>query len=102
MGYILPVNSFQSQQYANRMMEHGNFAEISRVPRVNAKSDFQRDFETPMSSQQIDRERMQEKSSLASSQSKSDYVGYIYPNPANLSPAISQVVGKGLAINTYA
>ena len=29
------------------------------------------------------------------------YKGFVRPNPANLSPVIAQVVGKGLSINTY-
>ncbi len=27
--------------------------------------------------------------------------GFIYPNPANLSPEIAHLVGKGLAVNEY-
>lgn len=101
MGYIIPVNSIQSQQYANRMMGEYNFATVQRLQPVKLNSDFQESFEESIVAKQANQEVYNKKSALASSDSQSKLKGYTRPNPANLSPAISKVVGKGAAINTY-
>lgn len=97
MGYILPINPIQSQQYANRIaMEPYNFATVNRVEQVRFKSDFLKDFEEAV---EFAYEEHKKKSDQAPS--KSQIYNYIVPNPANLSPAISQIVGKGISVNTY-
>ncbi len=108
MGYILPVNNVQSQQYANRLaMEPYNFAKINRVRPIKFKTDFIDDFEETLESYQ-GRQYEQEKNNerRKNEQRKSEPLrtensGYIFPNPVKLSPAISQVVGKGFSVNTY-
>ncbi|MDS9470397.1 hypothetical protein [Sporosarcina pasteurii] len=92
MGYILPVNSFQTQQFANRIMAYNKIAEVPRLHKINLNADF---------SQQAYQGKMQQKLSLASPNSQFTNQGYIYPNPANLSPTIAHLVGKGIAINAY-
>lgn len=95
MGYILPVNSYQSQQYANRLMDDSHFAKVSRLQRVNQVSSFVGKFEE---ASEGEKERVPQ---LAATRSQHEVKGYVNPNPANLSPAISHVVGKGRAINAY-
>lgn len=105
MGYILPVNSYQSQQYANRLADDPHFARVSRVHRINQLASYQESFdkslvlEEEMHNSQNDQK--EKKSQLADRPSQSEVLGYINPNPANLSPAIAKVVGKGVAINAY-
>ena len=54
MGYLLPINPIQSQQYANRItMNRYNFAPIDRVQRVKLKSDFLEEFEESVELQRI-------------------------------------------------
>jgi len=101
VGYILPINPIQSGQYANRLnMKPYNFARIGRVQLVKLKSDFLEEFEESLAARD---QKQEEKDEEKPSQSRSPLsnFGNIYPNPANLSPAISKVVGKGININTY-
>lgn len=99
MGYILPINPIQSQQYANRLtMESYNFATINRVQSVKLNPDFQEEFKRSV---RLEEKRMPEEEQLKTMPTKSQYNGYIVPNPANLSPAISRIVGKGNSVNTY-
>lgn len=103
MGYVLPIKPIQSEQYANRLnIEPYNFAHVGRVNKINLKSDFLEDFEAHLL---VDEKRGEEREDddsekQSSPQSLKGY-GYIQPNPANLSPAISQIVGKGININAY-
>ncbi|WP_342512907.1 hypothetical protein MKY34_20255 [Sporosarcina sp. FSL K6-1522] len=103
MGYLLPIQPIQSQQYANRMnMEAYSFTYIDRVNRIQRELN---DSDTPPKTfydaflRDDDEEIGREKAAIAA---PLPYRGFIYPNPANLSPAISQAVGKGLNINAYA
>lgn len=98
MGYLLPIRPIQSEQYANRInMERYNFASVDRLYPVKLRSDFLEEFEEKL--YLLDEQKGREKAELVSS--PQSYQGYISPNPANLSPAISQVVGKGISVNMY-
>jgi hypothetical protein len=103
MGYLLPIQPIQSQQYANRMnMRSYDFVFIDRVEKVKLDNELlTRDFsdELTNSYKQDGREKGDEEIPAVSSPPL--YKGFVYPNPANLSPAIAQVVGKGLSINAY-
>lgn len=104
MGYILPINSYRSQQYANRLADDPHFARISQLHRVNQVASFQERFDQVVSQEEMHDEkhnRMEKRSQLAKVPSQSEVLSYINPNPANLSPAIARAVGKGVAINTY-
>lgn len=106
MGYILPIRPIQSEQYANRLnMEKYDFASVEKVSEVKLDADFLEQMKERIHLlEQADREsnRDESNSEEQSDSSSSLYQGYIAPNPANLSPAISHVVGKGIAINVYA
>lgn len=105
MGYLLPIQPIQSQQYANRMaIEPYNFASINRVQTIKFQTDFLKASEENMDKKQEERKQDQEKKQERSNSSSvpSELTPYIYPNPANLSPEISKVVGKGISFNTYA
>jgi len=103
MGYVLPIKSIQSEQYANRMnLEPYNFAKIDRVEAIKLKSDFLESFEEFLQNQEQQRKNKKDEDQLKAVPSPRLLRGYIQPNPANLSPAISQIVGKGLNINVYA
>ena len=100
MGYLLPIRPIQSEQYANRLsQEPHNFAYIGRLQRVNFNNEFFDEFHE-QSQEQSQKEMGDKKSSVIVAPSNS-YQGYIQPNPVNLSPAISRVVGKGININAY-
>lgn len=104
MGYILPVNSYQSQQYANRLADDPHFARISQLHRVNQVASFQERFDQFVSEEEKNEEKdnqKEKKSQLANVPSQSKVHGYVNPNPANLSPAIAKAIGKGVAINAY-
>lgn len=92
MGYLLPIQSIQSQQYADRMhMNSNRFTKIDRTEKVNATQKIvSRDF----SGQQhhLYRYDDQEKERIA--------IGST-PSSANLSPELAQSVGKGLMIDRY-
>ncbi|MEK5040848.1 hypothetical protein [Sporosarcina sp. FSL K6-3457] len=99
MGYLLPIQPIQSQQYANRMnMESYNFAHINRVNKIKFNFKFSEDSHGAFQQEQEDEEVMEVAHVAAPSLAAK---GFIYPNPANLSPAISQAVGKGLSVNAY-
>lgn len=108
MGYILPVRPIQSEQYANRLnMERYNFASVEGVSPVDLKPDFLDEYEEKIYSIENQKDESELEWEQPSNNDNSNaprnvYQGYIAPNPANLSPAISMVVGKGLAINAYA
>lgn len=107
LGYILPIRPIQSEQYANRLnMGKYNFALVEGASPVNLKSDFLDEYEEKIYSIESQKEESELEQRQQSNEDNSDapldvYQGYIAPNPANLSPAISNVVGKGLAINAY-
>jgi len=100
MGYILPVQSTQAETYANRMNAvRNNFAYIDRVEKVKMDPDLMDKFDDALRSEQ---ERIMEERETSIENSRPPYLkGFIYPNPANLSPEIAQLVGKGLAVNEY-
>ncbi|MER2090060.1 hypothetical protein [Sporosarcina sp. JAI121] len=98
MGYILPIQPIQSQMYANRLnMEFNDFAHIDRVSKVKLDPDFSEELDE---SNQQERE-MEEDEGESIVKAPPAYQGFVYPNPVNLSPLISQVVGKGLSVNVY-
>ncbi|MDV6376895.1 hypothetical protein ORD22_01275 [Sporosarcina sp. GW1-11] len=102
MGYILPIQNFQSQQYAERMNNQPhNFAYIDRISPVRLNNEESNYWEDVL--QEEDRrhkEQMEERNMKRAPQSLAKN-GFIAPNPAKLSPAIAEVVGKGLSINAY-
>ena len=106
VGYLLPIRPIQSEQYANRLsMEPYNFATVGRLQSIKLKSDFLEEFEEVLHLLDEDEDKKKDKKNdreLA----YADYPpriseAYAPPNPVNLSPAISQIVGKGISVNTY-
>lgn len=105
MGYVLPFNSYQSQQYANRLMDDTHFAKVSRLQRVNQMVSFSEKYEEVVYESEVSKKKENERvkeSQLAPAVSQREFIGYVHPNPACLSPAIAHVVEKGKAINAYA
>ena len=101
MGYLLPIQPIQSQQYANRMnMESYNFAHINRVNKVKFDFKFSEDSHGAFQQEQKEKEEKAMANARVSTPPLASK-GFIYPNPVNLSPAISQVVGKGMSVNAY-
>ena len=101
MGYLLPIQPIQSQEYANRMnVESYNFAHINRVNKIKFDFKFSEDSHGAFPQEQERKEETEMENAHVSSPPLVAK-GYIYPNPANLSPAISQVVGKGMSVNAY-
>lgn len=110
LGYILPIRPVQSEQYASRLnMEKYDFASIDRVSPINLGSEFLEAFQGNIYLFENNKEKDKEDSKEFKSESENVFIsssdlypGYIYPNPANLSPAISHAVGKGISVNYYA
>lgn len=101
MGYVLPVRPIQQQQYANRMMmDTYDFAPVGSVQPVKLSSDFHTEMEKNYRPVDEEKSTSEERRSPENSSSP-PYKAYIPPNPANLSPAVSRVVGKGISVNTY-
>jgi hypothetical protein len=101
MGYLLPVQPIQSQQYANRMnMESYNFAHIDRVGKIKFDFKFSKDSQSAFQQEQEEKEEQGMENARVSAPPLVSK-GFIYPNPANLSPAISHAVGKGISVNAY-
>ncbi|MEK4024033.1 hypothetical protein [Sporosarcina sp. FSL W7-1283] len=102
MGYILPIQPLQAQQYAERMNnERHNFAYIGRVSPVrleNEESSYWEDILEDENRQQV--EQMEERN-MKRAPLPLVKRGPIAPNPTQLSPEIAAAVGKGLAVNTY-
>lgn len=98
MGYILPNQSIQSRDYANRMlMDQYNFAYINNVNSVKMKSSFDDHLEREI----LDEE---EESQVLEQNGQTEpplYKSFIQPNPINLSPIIAEISGKGNYINRY-
>ena len=100
MGYILPIQPFQSQQYANRLqMSNYDFAHINAVQPIKMKSIF--DDQLEERSKQLEEEDESISVSSHSFRQPVPYKGFIQPNPVNLSPEIAKVSGKGNQINAY-
>lgn len=101
MGYLLPIQPIQSQLYANRMnMDSYNFAHINRVNKIKFDFKFSEDSHGAFQQEREEKEEnVMEIAHVAAPSLASK--GFIYPNPANLSPAISQAVGKGMSVNAY-
>ena len=60
MGYLLPIQNIQSQQYANRMnLDPYNFAYIGRVQRVKLNSQFFEEFKEQSQSQDEGKDKEQ-------------------------------------------
>ena len=103
MGYLLPIQPIQSQQYANRMnMEPYDFAVIGRVEKVKLGDGLLNgDFSSELNHSSMRDEREREGKEIPIVPTPTTFKGFVRLNPANLSPVIAQVVGKGLLINTY-
>lgn len=106
MGYILPINSYRSQQYANRLIGvESNYSKISQLHHINKVGDVMEGFEEAVSQEKAKAKSkakiQEEKKPLAAADSQDRVIGYVHPNPANLSVANAQVVRKGAVINAY-
>lgn len=102
MGYLLPIRPLQSEQYANRIsMEPYNFAAIGRLQRIKLKSDFLKEYEERLHLQVEKKDKGKDKKPFVAVYPPRLSKGYIQPNQVNLSPAISEIVGKGMSVNTY-
>ncbi|PID21822.1 hypothetical protein CSV61_06275 [Sporosarcina sp. P3] len=101
MGYILPIPNYQAQQYAERMNnERHNFAYIDRVSPVRLQDEESSYWEDVLADEAKRREEQLEQQKKRAPQPLVKN-GFIAPNPAQFSPEIADVVGKGRAINTY-
>ena len=105
MGYILPIQNYQAQQYAERMNnERHNFAYINRVNpvRLNLDNEEANYWDAFLENEDKRREEQTKKRKNRAPHSQPlAKNGFIAPNPAQLSPEIAEVVGKGRSINTY-
>ena len=102
MGYLLPIRPIQSEQYANRLsMEPYNFATVGKLQSIKLKSDFLEEFEETLHLVDKDLDKKKAREQAHADHPPRIYKGYVPPNPVNLSPAISQIVGKGMSVNTY-
>ncbi|BAQ10304.1 hypothetical protein OXB_1833 [Bacillus sp. OxB-1] len=98
MGYIIPYQPIQSQLYANRMdNEEKRYTYIDRVE----KTELEPDFSEQLTEKNVQDEELKEEAEPVKRSAPPLYQGFIHPNPVNLSPAISQIVGKGISVNVY-
>ena len=98
MGYILPNQSIQSRDYANRMlMDDYNFAYINNVNSVKMKSSFNNHLERKI----LEDEEEPQVFGQSGQTNLPLYKSFIQPNPINLSPIIAEISGKGNNINRY-
>ncbi|ARD49125.1 hypothetical protein [Sporosarcina sp. P33] len=101
MGYILPIQNYQAQQYAERMNnDRHNFAYIGRVHPVRLNNEESSYWEDVLEEEDRRREEQLQQQKKRAPQPLVKK-GFIAPNPAQLSPEIANVVGKGQAINAY-
>lgn len=105
MGYILPIQPFQSQQYAERMnSERKNFTYIDRVNRVrlqNEESEYWKDVleeENQRRKEQLEEQFDERQTQAPLPPVKS---GFIALNPAEFPQDLAGIVGKGQAVNEY-
>lgn len=100
MSYVLPINSYRSQQYANRLLGVNNsYSEITQLQQVQKVSDFKESYEDV--AEQKKSKMRKEHDSLAASDLRNEVVGYVNPNPAKVSIKHDSVVTKGVVINAY-
>lgn len=99
MGYVLPIPSIQSQQYANRLRKHEqHYSKIEKSAAVRPIIRFADVLDGERHKQQLltsEEEKWKELKSATSHPASSE------SNTALLAPAISQLVGKGLTVNKY-
>ncbi len=99
MGYLLPIHSIQSQQYAERMnMEPSKFTKIDRVAKVSFAEDL---LSRDVLSEQNHLNVYDEKKRMAITSPPSSYKKGNGPNHDNLSPILAKITGKGLFVNKY-
>lgn len=99
MGYLLPIHSIQSQQYADRMnRESSTFTKIDRVAKVSFTEEL---LSRDVLSEQNHLDVYDEKEKTAIVSPPSSYEKANGPNPANLSPVLAKITGKGLFVNKY-
>ncbi|QUG40880.1 hypothetical protein KD050_16535 [Psychrobacillus sp. INOP01] len=99
MGYILPMQSIQTEVYANRMIGNDrNFAYIDNIQNAKFKSVFDDHLEEQEQLLEEEEEQLLE-SERPSTQPL--FKGFIHPNPVNLSPRIAEINGKGNSVNLY-
>ncbi|PIC64352.1 hypothetical protein CSV79_06905 [Sporosarcina sp. P13] len=102
MGYILPIQNFQSQQYAERLNKQPhNFASIGRVSPVRMRNEESNYWEDVIGEEDRRRKEQKEERNMKRAPQSLAKNGFIAPNPAKLSPTIAEVVGKGLSVNAY-
>ncbi|WP_153731978.1 hypothetical protein [Sporosarcina obsidiansis] len=102
MGYILPIQPLQAQQYAERMNnERRNFAYIDRVSPVRLQNEESSYWEDILEDENRQQKEQMEERNMHRVPRPLVKKGPIAPNPAQLSPLIAEVVGKGLAVNAY-
>lgn len=106
MGYILPIQPIQSQQYANRMENDSNsFTYIDKVEATKLRTEYE-DWQKRVKREQQQKERQQKNSEQDPEEGEKVHLspaksGFIQPNPAVLSKQVAHVVGKGNAVNEY-
>ncbi|MCG7334262.1 hypothetical protein MHZ95_03090 [Sporosarcina sp. ACRSM] len=99
MGYLLPIHSIQSQQYADRMnREPSTFTKIDRVAKVSFTEEL---LSRDVLSEQNHLDVYDEKEKTAIASPPSSYEKANGPNPVNLSPILAKITGKGLFVNKY-
>lgn len=102
MGYILPINSYRSQQYANRLLNRNdNYSKISQLQQVQKIDQFKENHEEVVNRERAKEQVREEHDSLAVSDFNHEVIGYVNPNPAELSIKNASIVKKVDMINAY-
>lgn len=102
MGYVLPINSYRSQQYANRLLDvTDSYAKVSKLRHIPKVGDYKEGFEHATKQSESKRKIQGKHDTLAASRSRTEVVGYVHPNPVNISIENGPVIQKGTVINAY-
>lgn len=100
MGYVLPVNDYQSRQYASRLLNEGNYAKVSKLHRVQPVKEYSSHYEEAIADENFGKNK-QDEHPVAASNPKAEVLVYVHPNPANISKSTVRVMDKQSAINAY-
>lgn len=102
MGYILPINSYRSQQYANRLMgDSESYSKIAQLHHVNKIGDFMEENKRSVDDERLNAKVKKEGRSLAAAESQKEVIGYVNPNPAHISVKHQPIVNRDAVINAY-
>lgn len=101
MGYILPIQSYRSQQYATRLINNENELKVSKLDCVNQIGDFMDQYEETVNKKRMKSEQQNKRYNESANLKKENITYYVNPNPVHVSIDVYKVVDRQSALDAY-